>query len=101
MIIRRRPTGGVWRYAGAIIFGRTLDSTGAACWPARCAIDALTPLGMDAGLPLMAASNGLTALLTNLMTDGPAAAAVGPITLNMAGRPLTFPPSLPLESPTH
>jgi sodium-dependent dicarboxylate transporter 2/3/5 len=27
----------------------------------------------------------LTALLTNLMADGPAAAAVGPIALNMAG----------------
>jgi len=33
----------------------------------------------------MAVSNGLTAVLTNLMADGPAAAAVGPITLNMAG----------------
>jgi solute carrier family 13 (sodium-dependent dicarboxylate transporter), member 2/3/5 len=77
--------GVVWLYAGAIIFGRTLDSTGAAYWIARSAIDALAPLGMDAGLPLMAASNGLTAILTNLMADGPAAAAVGPITLNMAG----------------
>ena len=77
--------GVVWLYAGAIIFGRTLDNTGAAYWLARSAIDALAPLGMDAGLPLMAASNGLTAILTNLMADGPAAAAVGPITLNMAG----------------
>jgi anion transporter len=77
--------GVVWLYAGAIIFGRTLDSTGAAYWLARSAIDALAPLGMDAGLPLMAASNGLTAILTNLMADGPAAAAVGPIALNMAG----------------
>ena len=33
----------------------------------------------------MATSNGLTAVLTNLMADGPAAAAVGPISLNMAG----------------
>ena len=77
--------GVVWLYAGAIIFGRTLDNTGAAYWLARSAIDALAPLGMDAGLPLMATSNGLTAILTNLMADGPAAAAVGPITLNMAG----------------
>ena len=77
--------GVVWLYAGAIIFGRTLDSTGAAYWLARTAIDALAPLGMDAGLPLMAVSNGLTAVLTNLMADGPAAAAVGPIALNMAG----------------
>ena len=77
--------GVVWLYAGAIIFGRTLDSTGAAYWMARSVIDALAPLGMDAGLPLMAISNGLTAVLTNLMADGPAAAAVGPIALNMAG----------------
>lgn len=77
--------GVVWLYAGAIIFGRTLDSTGAAYWLARTVIDALAPLGMDSGLSLMAVSNGLTAVLTNLMADGPAAAAVGPITLNMAG----------------
>jgi len=62
-----------------------LDSTGAAYWLARTVLDFLAPLGMDSGLPLMAVSNGLTAVLTNLMADGPAAAAVGPITLNMAG----------------
>jgi len=77
--------GVVWLYAGAIIFGRTLDSTGAAYWLARSVIDGLAPLGMDSGIPLMATSNGLTAVITNLMADGPAAAAVGPITLNMAG----------------
>ncbi|WP_020587359.1 SLC13 family permease [Desulfobacter curvatus] len=77
--------GVVWLYAGAIIFGRTLDSTGAAYWLARSAIDFLSNFGMDSGLPLMAVSNGLTAILTNLMADGPAAASVGPITLNMAG----------------
>ncbi|MDY6825309.1 MAG: DASS family sodium-coupled anion symporter [Thermodesulfobacteriota bacterium] len=77
--------GVVWLYAGAIIFGRVLDETGAAYWLARSIIDAIAPLGIDAGMPLMAASNGLTAVLTNLMADGPAAASVGPITLNMAG----------------
>ena len=77
--------GVVWLYAGAIIFGRTLDSTGAAYWLARTVIDFLAPLGMDSGLPLMSISNGLTAVITNLMADGPAAAAVGPISLNMAG----------------
>ena len=77
--------GVVWLYAGAIIFGRTLDSTGAAYWLARTVIDLIAPLGMDSGLPLMMTSNGLTAVLTNLMADGPAAAAVGPISLNMAG----------------
>lgn len=77
--------GVIWLYAGAIIFGRTLDTTGAAYWLARSVIDFLAPLGMDSGAPLMATSNGLTAVLTNLMADGPAAAAVGPISLNMAG----------------
>ena len=77
--------GVVWLYAGAIIFGRTLDGTGAAYWLARTIIETLAPLGMDSGLPLMLVNNGLTACLTNLMADGPAAAAVGPISLNMAG----------------
>ncbi len=77
--------GVVWLYAGAIIFGRVLDQTGAAYWLARSVIDFIGPLGVKSGLPLMAVSNGLTSILTNLMADGPAAAAVGPITLNMAG----------------
>jgi sodium-dependent dicarboxylate transporter 2/3/5 len=76
--------GVVWLYAGAIIFGRALDSTGAAYWLARSTIEVLTPLGVDSGLPLLALSNGLTAVITNLMADGPAAAAVGPIALNLA-----------------
>lgn len=77
--------GVVWLYAGAIIFGRTLDSTGAAYWLARSVIEMLSQVGLESGLPLLAVSNGLTAILTNLMADGPAAASVGPIALNMAG----------------
>ncbi|HIJ21197.1 MAG TPA: sodium:sulfate symporter, partial [Deltaproteobacteria bacterium] len=52
--------GVVWLYAGAIIFGRTLDSTGAAYWMARSVIEGLAPLGMDSGIPLMVVSNGIT-----------------------------------------
>jgi len=77
--------GVVWLYAGAIIFGRVLDQTGAAYWLARSVIDFLSQFGMESGLPLLAISNGLTSILTNLMADGPAAASVGPIALNMAG----------------
>jgi len=77
--------GVVWLYAGAIIFGRVLDSTGAAYWLARSVLEFLAPFGMESGLPLMVICNGMTSLLTNLMADGPAAAAIGPITLNMAG----------------
>jgi solute carrier family 13 (sodium-dependent dicarboxylate transporter), member 2/3/5 len=76
--------GVVWLYAGAIIFGKTLDDTGAAYWLARSCIEFLAPLGMDSGIPLLLVNNGLTSILTNLMADGPAAAAVGPISLNMA-----------------
>jgi len=77
--------GVVWLYAGAIIFGRTLDNSGAAYWLARSVLDLLAPIGMDSGLPLLAAAGGITSVVTNLMADGPAAAAVGPITLNLAG----------------
>ncbi len=77
--------GVVWLYAGAIIFGRTLDSTGAAYWLAQSVIGFLSQFGMESGLPLLMVSNGLTSVLTNLMADGPAAASVGPIALNMAG----------------
>jgi solute carrier family 13 (sodium-dependent dicarboxylate transporter), member 2/3/5 len=76
--------GVVWLYAGAIIFGRILDQTGAAYWLARTCIDTLAPLGMDSGIPLLAVNNGITSVMTNLMADGPAAAAVGPISLNIA-----------------
>ena len=77
--------GVIWLYAGAIIFGRVLDSTGAAYWLARSVLEFLAPFGMESGLPLLVICNGMTSLLTNLMADGPAAAALGPITLNMAG----------------
>lgn len=84
--------GVVWLYAGAIIFGRTLDTTGAAYWLARSVLDILAPLNMDSGISLIAVSNSLTAFLTNLMADGPAAAAVGPVSLNLAAiaHPGTF-----------
>jgi len=77
--------GVIWLYAGAIIFGRVMDSTGAAYWLARSVLEFLAPFGMESGLPLLVICNGMTSLLTNLMADGPAAAAIGPITLNMAG----------------
>ena len=77
--------GVVWLYAGAILFGRTLDSTGAAYWMASSVVEAMAGLGVAGGTALLAVGAGVTAGLTNLMADGPAAAAVGPITLNMAG----------------
>ena len=50
--------GVVWLYAGAMIFGRILDRTGAAYWLARSCIDLIAPLGMDSGLPLIMTSSG-------------------------------------------
>ena len=77
--------GVVWLYAGAIIFGKVLDETGAAYYLARSAVSGLAVFGVDHGLPLLTLANVLTGGLTQIMADGPAAASVGPITLNMAG----------------
>ncbi|MEW5925665.1 MAG: DASS family sodium-coupled anion symporter [Candidatus Zixiibacteriota bacterium] len=76
--------GVVWLYAGAIVFGRLLDQTGAAYWMARSIVEVLAEIGLKSGTVLLGAGSAVTVFMTNLMADGPAAAAVGPITLNMA-----------------
>jgi anion transporter len=76
--------GVVWLYAGALIFGRCLDQTGAAYWIARSMFEGLSSIGFDSGAALLAVGGLVTATVTNLMADGPAAAAVGPVTLSMA-----------------
>jgi anion transporter len=76
--------GVVWLYAGATIFGRVLDETGAAYWAARSVVEGLSYFGAAGGGALIAMGSAVTAVITNLMADGPAAASVGPITLNMA-----------------
>ncbi|UCF36235.1 MAG: DASS family sodium-coupled anion symporter [Acidobacteriota bacterium] len=76
--------GVVWLYAGAIIFGRVLDETGTAYWLARSVVEGLAYVGLHSGTALLAAAGIVTAGMTQLMADGPAAAAVGPVTLNMA-----------------
>jgi sodium-dependent dicarboxylate transporter 2/3/5 len=76
--------GVVWLYAGAIVFGRSLDETGTAYWLARSVTEALGAVGVAGGTALLGTGMLVTAGMTNLMADGPAAAAVGPITLNMA-----------------
>jgi anion transporter len=77
--------GVVWLYAGAIIFGRVLVKTGGAYWIARSLVDLTIPLGLGQGLGLMLTGNAITGVLTQLMADGPACSAVGPVTLAMAG----------------
>jgi anion transporter len=76
--------GVVWLYAGAIIFGRVLDESGAAYWMARSVVETLADIGLGGGQALVAVGGAVTAVMTNLMADGPAAAAVGPVTLSMA-----------------
>jgi anion transporter len=76
--------GVVWLYAGAIIFGRILDQSGAAYWIARSIVEGLASIGLKSGVVLLGAGGAVTAAMTNLMADGPAAASVGPIALNMA-----------------
>lgn len=77
--------GVVWLYAGAIIFGRVLVETGGAYWIARSLLQFTIPLGLGEGLGLMLTGNAITGVLTQLMADGPACAAVGPVTLAMGG----------------
>jgi len=77
--------GVVWLYAGAIIFGRILVQTGGAYWIARSIVELTVPLGLGKGMGLLLSGNLITALITQLMADGPTCAAVGPVTLAMAG----------------
>lgn len=77
--------GVVWLYAGAIIFGKMLDESGAAYYLARTMVEKMATIGLGTGTPLLVAGNIITSLMTQLMADGPCAAAVGPITLNIAG----------------
>ncbi|RJP74684.1 MAG: DASS family sodium-coupled anion symporter [Candidatus Abyssobacteria bacterium SURF_17] len=77
--------GVVWLYAGAIIFGKILDETGAAYFVARTAVESVAGLGLASGVALIGMAGILTGGITQIMADGPAAAAVGPVTLNMAG----------------
>jgi solute carrier family 13 (sodium-dependent dicarboxylate transporter), member 2/3/5 len=77
--------GVVWLYAGAIIFGRILVDTGGAYYIASTIVDVVVPFGLGEGLALLVTGNVITAILTQLMADGPACAAVGPVTLAMGG----------------
>lgn len=51
---------------------------------ARSVVEGMASIGMASGTALLGAGSAVTAVMTNLMADGPAAASVGPITLNMA-----------------
>jgi len=76
--------GVIWLYAGAIVFGRILDQTGTAAWLAGSFLQGLAELGLTSGLALVLSGSMVTTFLTNLLAAGPTAAAVAPITLEMA-----------------
>ena len=77
--------GVVWLYAGAIAFGKLLTDTGGAYWVASFIVELVAPLGLGSGLGLLLSGNVITGFLTQVMADGPACAAVGPVTLAMTG----------------
>lgn len=74
----------VWLYAGAIIFGRVLDRTGAAHWMANAIVHGIAAAKASGSLGVIGSGSLITALLTNVLADGPTAAAVGPVTIKMA-----------------
>ncbi len=78
--------GVVWLYAGAIHFGAILVKTGGAYWIARAFVESVAaPMGLGKGLGLLLSGNVIVGIVTQFMADGPACAAVGPVTLSMAG----------------
>lgn len=77
--------GVVWLYAGAIIFGKILVDTGGAYYIARSILELAAPLGLNHGLGLLLSGTAISGLMTQIMADGPACAAIGPVTLAMAG----------------
>jgi len=76
--------GVVWLYAGAIVFGHVLDQTGAAYWMANALVHGLSTTGLAGDLGIVGTGGLITAALTNVLADGPTAAAVGPVTIKMA-----------------
>lgn len=76
--------GVIWLYAGAIVFGHVLDRTGAAYWMAHALVRGLEVTGLTGGIGVVGTGSLITGMLTNVLADGPTAAAVGPVTIKMA-----------------
>ncbi|SFG26913.1 solute carrier family 13 (sodium-dependent dicarboxylate transporter), member 2/3/5 [Desulfotomaculum arcticum] len=71
-------------YAGAVSMGKMLVTTGAAAWLAKLLLSGAAAIGISKGLPLLAATTSITALVTNTMADGPAVAVLGPVFIKAA-----------------
>jgi solute carrier family 13 (sodium-dependent dicarboxylate transporter), member 2/3/5 len=78
----------VFLYAGASALGKGLAVTGGALYLARGLVDLLPGSGLDGVIPggvaLPIAVSFLTGIITNIMSDGAAVAAIGPVTVPMA-----------------
>ncbi len=70
-------------YAAATALGKGLAMTGAALYIAKGFL-CILPEWMSSGSGLAIAASAMTAVLTNLMSDGATVSAVGPITVPMA-----------------
>ena len=80
----RIPWEVVFLYAGASAIGKGLAATGGALYLAESAVGLLPDAWLQgSGLPMIAAL--LAGVTTNFMSDGATVAAVGPITVPMAG----------------
>jgi len=70
-------------YAGACCMGVALKATGAAVWLATQFVG-LLPTFFHQGMGIVLASNLLTTIMTNFMSDGATVGALGPVILPMA-----------------
>lgn len=88
--ISKIPWDVVALYGSATAIGVGLSSTGAGLWLAASLLELLPPW-LSEGEGLCMAASLITAVLTNIMSDGATVSAVGPITVPMASVSGTHP----------
>ena len=71
-------------YEGAISLGIIMKTTGVSEWIALSFLGWVKPIGIDHGLPLLAAMALMTLLLASFMSSGATVGMLGPITLQIA-----------------
>ncbi len=72
-------------YFAAISFGRALETSGAAFWLADRVMGTVqASLGMESGIRLALSSSAFMTLFSQIMSDGPAVALLGPVILESA-----------------
>lgn len=71
-------------YASTISLGLNLKETGAGEWIAKGFLEIIGPIGIESGIPLLAAISILTIIFASIMSSGAVVGLLGPIALNMA-----------------